>query len=229
MSRLGRDSKKEHKNATLRRIVETLQRTRLPYTLGRIKKEMKVDLTAKENYPVLNKLKDHSRVVVQGGKIFAYKPEIDNVNNLDQLRARISRTREGIRRETLCDCYLSAERDLEALIEAKDVLVMGKEDDRKLQIIFPMPPNSGKMDPDIKQLWTNVQMPRNEADLDQYLLDTNQITKDRVLAANKYNARKRGLVRKRKEKREKVKKVARLTNTHMVGKAGYGWLEKMQK
>jgi len=198
--------------AQIKLVIELLYKTRQAYTAEQINEATYVAINS--NKAVFDSLRNNLKVQFDG-KRFAYKSKHD-LNGKDQLLYLIRKYPEGLPVVEVKDAYPTVLEDLQALKASGDIWWLSSMDSQE-DIAYPNDPKSKiKLDADLKQLYREIELPRDMIDIEKELLKNGQkpatdTTKRR--AAAQINGRPKKP--KAKKKQKEITKRTKLTNAHM--------------
>ncbi|XP_031099081.1 uncharacterized protein LOC116025604 [Ipomoea triloba] len=199
--------------AQIKRVINLLLDTRQAFTPEQINEQCYVDINA--NKAVFDSLRNNPKVHYDGRR-FSYKAKHD-LKNKDQLLTLIRRYGEGIPIIDLKDAYPTVMEDLQSLKAAGQVWLLSNFDSQE-DIAYPNDPKvrTNKVDEDIKQLFLEIELPRDMLDIEKDLLK-NGMKPATNTAKRRAMAQVHGMANKPKTKKKKheISKRTKLTNAHL--------------
>lgn len=198
--------------AQIKLVIELLYKTRLAYTAEQINEATYVAINS--NKAVFDSLTNNPKVQFDG-KRFSYKSKHD-LKGKDQLLHLIRRFPEGLPVVEVKDSYPTVLDDLQALKSSGDVWWLSSMDSQE-DIVYPNDPKSKiKLDADLKQLYREIELPRDMIDIEKELLKNGHKpatdTTKRRAAAQIHGQRPKP---KAKKKQKEITKRTKLTNAHL--------------
>lgn len=197
--------------AQIKRVIDLLFETRQALTPAEINEACYVDINA--NKGVFESLKKNVKVNYDGHR-FSYKSKHD-LKDKHELLVLIRKAPEGVAVIDLKDAYPSVLDDLQELKASGDVWLLSNYDSQE-DIVYPNDPKVKiKVDEDVKQLYREIELPKDMVDIEKDLQKTGMKpatnTAKRKAAMQVQGAQSK---QKQKKKREFTKRT-RLTNAHM--------------
>uniref|UniRef100_A0ACD5TV57 Uncharacterized protein n=3 Tax=Avena sativa TaxID=4498 RepID=A0ACD5TV57_AVESA len=198
--------------AQIKLVIELLYKTRQAYTAEQINEATYVAINS--NKAVFDSLRNNLKVQFDGRR-FSYKSKHD-LNGKDQLLYLIRKYPEGLPVVEVKDAYPTVLEDLQALKESGEIWWLSSMDSQE-DIAYPNDPKSKiKLDADLKQLYREIELPRDMIDIEKELLKNGHkpatdTTKRRAAAQINGQPKKP----KAKKKQKEITKRTKLTNAHM--------------
>jgi transcription initiation factor TFIIE subunit beta len=189
-----------------------LLQTRQAYTAEQINEATYVDIHG--NKAVFDSLRNNPKVHYDGRR-FSYKSKYD-LKGKDQLLVLIRRFAEGLAVVEVKDAYPTVMEDLQALKAAGEVWLLSNMDSQE-DIVYPNDPKAKiKVDDDLKQLFREIELPRDMVDVEKEL-QKNGIKPMTNTAKRRAAAQIDGVKPKPKPKKKQreITKRTKLTNAHL--------------
>ncbi|XP_051137690.1 uncharacterized protein LOC127255936 [Andrographis paniculata] len=196
----------------IKRVIDLLYETRKSFSPEQINEVCYVDVNA--NKAVFDSLRNNPKVSFDG-KQFSYKSKHD-LKDKDQLLYLIRKFPEGIAVIDLKDSYSNVMEDLQALKASGDIWLLSNFDSQE-DIAYPNDPRAViKVDDDLKQLFRDIELPRDMLDIERDL-QKNKMTPATNTAKRRAMAQIHGIPPKPKQKKKKneISKRTKLTNAHL--------------
>uniref|UniRef100_A0A0D9VQ60 TFIIE beta domain-containing protein n=1 Tax=Leersia perrieri TaxID=77586 RepID=A0A0D9VQ60_9ORYZ len=199
--------------AQIKLVIELLYKRRQALTAEQINEATYVHIHG--NKEVFDRLKNNQKVQFDGNR-FSYKSKYD-LKGKDQLLSLIRDFPEGLPVVDIKDAYLSVLEDLEALKASKDIrwLSTSKGEDG---VVFPDvdPKTKIKIDNDIKEFVSSIELPRDMMDIEKELQKSGQPTKTNSAARRRAAAEVHVLPPKPKSRKKRgITSRTKLTNAHL--------------
>uniref|UniRef100_A0A453IWL9 TFA2 Winged helix domain-containing protein n=1 Tax=Aegilops tauschii subsp. strangulata TaxID=200361 RepID=A0A453IWL9_AEGTS len=187
--------------AQIKLVIELLYKTRLAYTAEQINEATYVAINS--NKAVFDSLTNNPK-------------SKHDLKGKDQLLHLIRRFPEGLPVVEVKDSYPTVLDDLQALKASGDVWWLSSMDSQE-DIVYPNDPKSKiKVDADLKQLYREIELPRDMIDIEKELLKNGHKpatdTTKRRAAAQIHGQRPKP---KAKKKQKEITKRTKLTNAHL--------------
>ncbi|KAG2538263.1 hypothetical protein PVAP13_9NG405000 [Panicum virgatum] len=166
------------------------------------------------NKAVFDSLRNNPKVHYDGRR-FSYKSKHD-LKGKDQLLVLIRRFAEGLAVVEVKDAYPTVMEDLQALKAAGEVWLLSNMDSQE-DIVYPNDPKAKiKVDDDLKQLFREIELPRDMVDVEKEL-QKNGIKPMTNTAKRQAAAQMDGVKPKPKPKKKQreITKRTKLTNAHL--------------
>ncbi|KAF7810250.1 general transcription factor IIE subunit 2-like [Senna tora] len=198
--------------AQMKRVIDLLLETRQALTPEQINEACYVDTRA--NKDVFDNLRKNPKVHYDGER-FSYKSKHD-VKDKSQLLYLIRKYLEGIAVIDLKDAYPTVMEDLQALKAAGQIWLLSNFDSQE-DIAYPNDPRVPiTVDQDIKQLFREIELPRDMLDIEKEL-QKNGMKPATNTAKRRSAAQIEGISMKPKPKKKKneISKRTKLTNAHL--------------
>ncbi|KAK6947752.1 TFA2, Winged helix domain 2 [Dillenia turbinata] len=198
--------------AQIKRVIDLLFETRQELTPEQINDVCYVDVNA--NKAVFDSLRNNLKVTYDG-RCFSYKSK-HKLKNKTELLTLIRRYVEGIAVIDLKDAYPTVIEDLQALKAAGEVWLLSNFDSQE-DIAYPNDPKVKiKVDDDLKQLFREIELPRDMIDIEKDL-QKNGMKPATNTAKRRAAAQVQGVPSKPKTKKKKhgISKRTKLTNAHL--------------
>ncbi|XP_057831366.1 uncharacterized protein LOC131042078 isoform X1 [Cryptomeria japonica] len=197
--------------AQIKRVIDLLYETRRAHTAEEINEACYVDIN--NNKGVFESLKKNVKVNYDGRR-FSYRSKHD-LKDKNELLVLIRKCPEGIAVVDLKDAYPSVVNDLQELKANGDIWLLSNYDSQE-DIVYPNDPKMKiKVDDDVKQLYREIELPKDMVDLERDLFKSGMKpatnTANRKLAMQVQGAQQKP---KQKKKRDFSKRT-KLTNVHM--------------
>ncbi|KAF8720452.1 hypothetical protein HU200_023695 [Digitaria exilis] len=186
--------------------------TRQAFTAEQINETTYVDIHG--NKAVFDSLRNNPKVHYDGRR-FSYKSKHD-LKGKDQLLVLIRRYAEGLAVVEIKDAYPTVMEDLQALKAAGEVWLLSNMDSQE-DIVYPNDPKAKiKVDDDLKQLFRDIELPRDMVDIEKEL-HKNGIKPMTNTAKRRAAAQIDGVKPKpkAKKKQREITKRTKLTNAHL--------------
>ncbi|KAF8723298.1 hypothetical protein HU200_021819 [Digitaria exilis] len=198
--------------AQMKLVIELLYKTRQAFTAEQINETTYVDIHG--NKAVFDSLRNNPKVHYDGRR-FSYKSKHD-LKGKDQLLVLIRRYAEGLAVVEIKDAYPTVMEDLQALKAAGEVWLLSNMDSQE-DIVYPNDPKAKiKVDDDLKQLFRDIELPRDMVDIEKEL-HKNGIKPMTNTAKRRAAAQIDGVKPKpkAKKKQREITKRTKLTNAHL--------------
>ncbi|XP_044486564.1 transcription initiation factor IIE subunit beta-like [Mangifera indica] len=198
--------------AQIKRVIDLLLETRQAFTPEQINEACYVDVKA--NKAVFDSLRNNPKVHYDGRR-FSYKSKHD-VKDKSELLVLIRKFPEGIAVIDLKDAYPTVMEDLQALKAAGQIWLLSNFDSQE-DIAYPNDPRVPiKVDDDLKQLFREIELPRDMLDIEKDLAKTGMKPATNT-AQRRAAAQVQGISTKAKPKKKKheISKRTKLTNAHL--------------
>ncbi|CAK9324144.1 unnamed protein product [Citrullus colocynthis] len=197
--------------AQIKRVIDLLLETRQAFTPEQINEACYVDINS--NKAVYDSLRNNPKVHYDGRR-FSYKSKHD-LKDKSQLLYLIRKFPEGIAVIDLKDAYPSVMEDLQALKASGQVWLLSNFDSQE-DIAYPNDPRIQiKVDDDLKQLFRDIELPRDMLDVEKDL-QKNGMKPATNTAKRRANAQHVASSKpKPKKKKQEISKRTKLTNAHL--------------
>ncbi|KAA0044840.1 hypothetical protein IC582_016978 [Cucumis melo] len=197
--------------AQIKRVIDLLLETRQAFTPEQINEACYVDINS--NKAVYDSLRNNPKVHYDGRR-FSYKSKHD-LKDKNQLLYLIRKFPEGIAVIDLKDAYPSVMEDLQALKASGQVWLLSNFDSQE-DIAYPNDPRIQiKVDDDLKQLFREIELPRDMLDVEKDL-QKNGMKPATNTAKRRANAQHVASSKpKPKKKKQEISKRTKLTNAHL--------------
>ncbi|KAG7015180.1 General transcription factor IIE subunit 2, partial [Cucurbita argyrosperma subsp. argyrosperma] len=197
--------------AQIKRVIDLLLETRQAFTPEQINESCYVDINS--NKAVFDSLRNNPKVHYDGRR-FSYKSKHD-LKDKNQLLYLIRKFPEGIAVIDLKDSYPSVMEDLQALKASGQVWLLSNFDSQE-DIAYPNDPRIQiKVDDDLKQLFREIELPRDMLDVEKDL-QKNGMKPATNTAKRRANAQNVASSKpKPKKKKQEISKRTKLTNAHL--------------
>ncbi|RLM55753.1 hypothetical protein C2845_PM10G05880 [Panicum miliaceum] len=198
--------------AQIKLVIELLYKTRQAFTAEQINEATYVDIHG--NKAVFDSLRNNPKVSYDGRR-FSYKSKHD-LKGKDQLLVLVRKFPEGLAVVEVKDAYPNVLEDLQALKAAGEVWLLSNMDSQE-DIVYPNDPKAKiKVDDDLKQLFREIELPRDMVDIEKEL-QKNGIRPMTNTAKRRAAAQINGVKPKAKPKKKQreITKRTKLTNAHL--------------
>ncbi|KGN53349.1 general transcription factor IIE subunit 2 [Cucumis sativus] len=197
--------------AQIKRVIDLLLETRQAFTPEQINEACYVDINS--NKAVYDSLRNNPKVHYDGRR-FSYKSKHD-LKDKNQLLYLVRKFPEGIAVIDLKDAYPSVMEDLQALKASGQVWLLSNFDSQE-DIAYPNDPRIQiKVDDDLKQLFREIELPRDMLDVEKDL-QKNGMKPATNTAKRRANAQHVASSKpKPKKKKQEISKRTKLTNAHL--------------
>ncbi|EES11397.1 hypothetical protein BDA96_06G228700 [Sorghum bicolor] len=198
--------------AQIKLVIELLYKTRQAFTAEQINDATYVDIHG--NKAVFDSLRNNPKVSYDGRR-FSYKSKHD-LKGKDQLLVLIRKFPEGLAVVEVKDAYPNVLEDLQALKAAGEVWLLSNMDSQE-DIVYPNDPKAKiKVDDDLKQLFREIELPRDMVDIEKEL-QRNGFKPMTNTAKRRAAAQINGVKPKAKPKKKQreITKRTKLTNAHL--------------
>ncbi|QHO58163.1 hypothetical protein HN51_012650 [Arachis hypogaea] len=198
--------------AQMKRVIHLLYETRQALTPEQINEACYVDMKA--NKDVFDNLRKNPKVNYDG-QCFSYKSK-HNLKDKIQLLHLIRKFPEGIAVIDLKDSYPTVMEDMQALKAVRQIWLLSNFDSQE-DIAYPNDPRVPiKVDDDLKQLFRNIELPRDMIDIEKDL-QKNGMKPATNTAKRRSAAQIQGISPKPKVKksRREINSRTKLTNAHL--------------
>uniref|UniRef100_A0A0D9UZX0 TFIIE beta domain-containing protein n=1 Tax=Leersia perrieri TaxID=77586 RepID=A0A0D9UZX0_9ORYZ len=187
--------------AQIKLVIELLYKTRQAFTAEQINEHTYVDILG--NKAVLDSLKNNPK-------------SKHDLKGKDQLLVLVRKYPEGLAVVEVKDAYPTVLEDLQALKAAGEVWLLSNMDSQE-DIVYPNDPKSKiKVDDDLKQLFREMELPRDMVDIEKEL-QKNGIKPMTNTAKRRAAAQINGVQPKAKPKKKQreITRRTKLTNAHL--------------
>lgn len=198
--------------AQIKLVIELLYKTRQAFTAEQINETTYVDIHG--NKSVFDSLRNNPKVHYDGRR-FSYKSKHD-LKGKDQLLVLVRKYPEGLAVVEVKDAYPTVMEDLQALKAAGEVWLLSNMDSQE-DIVYPNDPKAKiKVDDDLKQLFREMELPRDMVDIEKEL-QKNGIKPMTNTAKRRAAAQINGVQPKAKPKKKQreITRRTKLTNAHL--------------
>ncbi|KAG8088246.1 hypothetical protein GUJ93_ZPchr0010g9719 [Zizania palustris] len=198
--------------AQIKLVIELLYKTRQAFTAEQINESTYVDIHG--NKAVFDSLRNNPKVYYDGRR-FSYKSKHD-LKGKDQLLVLVRKYPEGLAVVEVKDAYPTVLDDLQALKAAGEVWLLSNMDSQE-DIVYPNDPKAKiKVDDDLKQLFREIELPRDMVDIEKEL-QKNGIKPMTNTAKRRAAAQINGVQPKAKPKKKQreITRRTKLTNAHL--------------
>lgn len=241
-------------------IVELLEKHRGAHTFDQFHLLTAIDLHSDSHRQILEDLKRNNKILFdEKNRTVSYKPNFPEVKAVNDILAKVHVHPFGLNESLLADAYHGVQQDIDRLVEQQQIYrirpappAQSNQSNDNSGSAPPQPPQRGRrqtysilfprrrafeipMDPAIVQLWRDVQVPANPAELDEQLIAHNLISGKQLKAAHSQKksrmAQRIATKRKKSDAANLQRKRHRmnLTNTHLLNKDEYSWLKQTAK
>jgi hypothetical protein len=228
---------KPHVRQQLKQVLDYLAQNRRAFTAETLTADLPdVDMT---NAELLKELEANPKITCKKDQgTYAYQSAFPGVMNISSLERLLSENRRGILMEDLRDLYIGIEDDLETLVTNRKMMRVetekkdAKRASGKQAVIYPRDmSNPITVDPDIKEIWDKVKLPEAERDVEIYLRDRQLLSEEdfKFGAIDKSRAQKVATKKEKPKRGQKRRLGNKITNKHMIGVEGFGFLPDTSK
>eukprot|EP00741_Cyanophora_paradoxa_P013180 tig00000178_g12733.t1 len=194
--------------AYLLQVLEHLKKTRNAETAAEIKAATNNEVDIDANKELLELLKNNIKIKYEDGR-FSYKSR-HTVLNKDDIVRLLARNPDGIPIEELEDAYPNVEKDIDELLQIREIFGILNAETKKKTLYFSNYleyKNVMEIDIDIRSLWNDVKYkmpPAIDLDKEMKLAKLSLMKQDEAVVDGK----------KKKQRKKRERKI-KLTNTHL--------------